>query len=40
MVSGEVVATSDEIGLRLLNRARPLRQWISAETWLDLEDCR
>lgn len=42
MVSGEgeVVATPDKRGLRLLDREQPLRRWISTETWLDLEDWR
>lgn len=37
---GEVVATSDKRGLRLLDREQPLRRWISAEKWHDLEDWR
>lgn len=36
----EIVATADDRGLRILNRERPIRRWISAKKWIKLEEAR
>lgn len=37
---GKIVAAGDGRGLRVFNRKQPLRRWISAEKWINLEENR